>query len=358
MPIQTIYEGRTERLDILAPDGSVDESLMPDLSDDDVRLLYRNMVLMRRVDEKALKLQRQGRMGTWAPSKGQEAAQAGAALALQENDWIVPAFREAGLLIMQGVPAHDVFSYWSGDSRGSYNPDFPRILPTSVPVGSQLLHGAGIGMALHLKGEKAAALTFAGDGASSEGDFHEAMNFAGVFGAQTVFLIQNNQWAISVRFKDQTAVSNVAQKAHAYGIPGIQVDGNDVFAVYMEIDKALKRARSGEGASLVEAFTYRLGDHTTADDAKKYRSEEEVQEWEAKSPITRLDRFMRSRDMWDDKQEEELIAEVDAYINEELAIRESMEPQDPLDMFRYMYKEIPPHLDEQMHELAAEVEND
>jgi len=134
------------------------------------------------------------------------------------------------------------------------------------------------------------------------------------------------------------------------------VDGNDVFAVYTEIDKALKRARSGEGASLVEAFTYRLGDHTTADDAKKYRSEEEVQEWEAKSPIMRLDRFMRSRDMWDDKHEEELITEIDAYINEELATRESMDPQDPLDMFRYMYKEIPPHLHEQMHELAAEVE--
>jgi pyruvate dehydrogenase E1 component alpha subunit len=355
MPIETIYEAKTERLQILNSDGNVDEELLPDLSDDQVRKLYKDMVLMRLVDEKALKLQRQGRMGTWAPSRGQEAAQAGAALALKEDDWLVPAFREAGLLFMLGVPIHEVFSYWAGDSRGAFNPKFPHILPPAVPVGSQLVHAAGIGMALKLKREKKAVLTYGGDGATSEGDFHEALNFAGVFKAQTVFLIQNNQFAISVRFKNQTAVSNIAQKAHAYGMPGIQVDGNDVFAVYVAVSRALERARNGEGPSLIETLTYRLGDHTTADDASRYRTEEEVELWEKRSPITRLQTYMTCKGIWDDKQEETLLAEVNELIEEEVRIREQSPPLEPTEIFKYMYREMPWNLKEQMEMLAEEV---
>lgn len=355
MPIETIYEAKTERLQIFDCDGNVDETLLPTLSDDQIRQLYKDMVLMRLVDEKALKLQRQGRMGTWAPSRGQEAAQAGAALALREEDWLVPAFREAGLLFMLGVPIHEVFYYWAGDSRGAFNPKHPRILPPAVPVGSQLLHGAGIGMALKLRREKAAVLTFGGDGSTSEGDFHEALNFAGVFKAHTVFLIQNNQFAISVRFENQTAVTNIAQKAHAYGIPGLQVDGNDVFAVYVAVNKALERARNGEGSTLIEALTYRLGDHTTADDASRYRQKEEVELWEKKSPIIRLNRFMTAKGLWDDDQEKALLDEVGKLIDEEVRIREETSPLEPTEMFKHMYQEMPWNLKEQMEALEEEV---
>lgn len=355
MPRTTIYEAHTERLEILGPDGSADESLMPILTDEEIQALYRGMVLMRAVDEKALKLQRQGRMGTWAPLRGQEAAQAGVAHALHSDDWIVPAFRETGVLIMRGVPIHHIMRYWAGDIRGAVHPDFPRILPPAVPVASQLLHGAGIGMALELRGETSAAAAFAGDGATSEGDFHEALNFAAVFKARTVFVIQNNQWAISVPFSKQTAVASVAQKAHAYGLPGIQVDGNDAFAVYAAAKEALDRARAGGGPSLIEAFTYRMGDHTTADDAARYRTKEEVEAWEAKSPITRLRLYMTTKGLWDQAREDALGAEIEGRIEEEVRILEEQKPLDPLSMFPHMYGEMPGNLKEQMESLETEV---
>jgi pyruvate dehydrogenase E1 component alpha subunit len=355
MPRTTIYEAQTDRLEILGPDGSVDQSLMPELDGQEIRTLYRGMALMRAVDEKALKLQRQGRMGTWAPLKGQEAAQAGTALALTPEDWIVPAFRETGVLIMRGVPIHHIMTYWAGDSRGAVHPDFPKILPPAIPVGSQLLHGVGIGMALELRDETQAAVAFAGDGASSEGDFHEALNFAAVFKVRTVFVIQNNQWAISVPFSRQTAVPSIAQKAHAYGLPGIQVDGNDVFAVYVAVKEALERARAGKGPSLIEAFTYRMGDHTTADDASRYRRKEEVEAWEAKSPITRLRRFMEGKGLWDEEHEENLRTEIETRIEDEVRIMEGRTPLDPVSMFPHMYADLPWNLREQMATLQAEV---
>ncbi len=355
MPRLTIYEGRTERLEVLRQDGTVDEALMPPLGHEEVRGLYRAMVLMRAVDEKALKLQRQGRMGTWAPLRGQEAAQAGVAHALGPDDWIVPSFRETGVVITRGVPIHHVLTYWVGDSRGAVHPDFPRILPPAIPVGSQLLHGTGIGMALQLRNEPHAAVAFAGDGASSEGDFHEALNFAAVFKARTVFVIQNNQWAISVPFSKQTAVRSVAQKGNAYGLPGIQVDGNDVFAVYVAAREALERARGGGGPSLVEALTYRMGDHTTADDASRYRPAAEVQAWEERSPLTRLRRFMEREGLWEQTAEDELREEVDRRIDEEVRALEARPPLDPLFVFAHMYAEMPWNLREQMELLRTEV---
>lgn len=355
MPKTTIYEAITQRLEILAPDGSIDEKLMPELSDKQVLTLYRNMMHMRLVDEKALNLQRQGRMGTWAPSRGQEAIQAGAAMALTDDDWIIPAFREAGLLLLRGVPLKDVYAYWAGDGRGAFNPDFPRILPTAVPVGSQLLHGTGIGISLKLKGEKAAALTFAGDGASSEGDFHEALNFAGVFKPKTVFLIQNNQWAISTPFEKQTAVKSVAQKTHAYGIPGMQVDGNDVFAVYTAVQEAMKKARNGEGPSLIEAMTYRMGDHTTADDAKKYRPQEEVDQWELKSPLLRMMKYMIHQNLWSEDKDDVLRDELTGQIEDAVEKWRTADPMSPLEMFNHMYKVMPQNLREQQAFLKQEV---
>ncbi|MCU0302481.1 MAG: pyruvate dehydrogenase (acetyl-transferring) E1 component subunit alpha [Thermoanaerobaculales bacterium] len=355
MPRTQVYHAVTERLEILDPEGKVDRELAPDLPPETVRRMYRDMALMRAMDDKALKLQRQGRMGTWPPIRGQEAIQAGVAHAMAEGDWLIPAFREHGIMLLRGVPAHLIYAYWAGDERGSAFPDGVRVFPVAVPVGSQWQHGAGVGLSLKLRGEPAVAVTFGGDGSTSEGDFHEAMNCAGVFGCQSVFVIQNNQWAISVPLHRQTASETLAQKAHAYGIPGIQVDGNDVFAVWVAASEALARARSGGGPTLIEALTYRIGDHTTADDASRYRPETEVAAWADRDPILRLRRYMESAGLWDESREEALTGEVHEWIDRTVVNLEEMPPQDPRDIFTHMYAELPPNLREQMAEVVAEV---
>ncbi|MEX1312362.1 MAG: pyruvate dehydrogenase (acetyl-transferring) E1 component subunit alpha, partial [Candidatus Sulfomarinibacteraceae bacterium] len=339
----------------LDPEASAHTELRPELSPDVIREVYRYMVLMRGMDSKALKLQRQGRMGTWPPIRGQEAIQAGVARAMGDDDWLIPAFREHGIMMLRGVPAHLIYAYWAGDERGSCHPEGVRVFPVAVPVGSQWQHGTGVGLSLKLRGEKAAAVTLGGDGSTSEGDFHEAMNCAGVFKTNSVFVIQNNQWAISIPLHQQTAAETLAQKAHAYGIPGLQVDGNDVFAVYSAAVEALERARGGGGPTLIEAVTYRLGDHTTADDASRYRTDAEVAEWEARDPISRLKKYMDNNGMWDDAREQALAEEVQAWIDLQVANLEEMPPQDPRDIFSHMYSEMPPHLKEQMNEVVGEV---
>ena len=355
MPRTRVYEAITERLEILDLEGSVDQALMPSLDDERVLAMYRDMVRMRAFDDKALKLQRQGRMGTWPPIRGQEAVQVGVGYAMTEADWLIPAFREHGVMLLKGVPGHLIYTFWSGDERGSCFPEGVRCFPVAVPVGSQWQHGAGVGLSLKLRGEAAAAVVFGGDGSTSEGDFHEALNCAGVFQVPTVFVIQNNQWAISIPLHRQTASATLAQKAHAYGIPGLQVDGNDVFAVWSASTEALERARSGGGPTLIEAVTYRIGDHTTADDASRYRSDEEVASWRARDPIVRLRRFLEVRGLWDDGREGELDAEAHAWVDEQVHAFEAMPPQSPEDLFTHMYGETPPHLQEQMAALLEEV---
>ena len=357
MPRTKVYEAVTERLEILDTEGGVDTALMPEIDPSRIRDLYRDMVLMRTFDTKALKLQRQGRMGTWPPIKGQEAIQAGVALAMGENDWLIPAFREHGIMVLRGVPLHLVFAYWAGDERGSSYPEDVRCFPVAVPVGSQWQHGTGVGLSLKLRDEDAVAVTFGGDGSTSEGDFHEAVNFAGVFGTKTVFVIQNNQWAISVPLHRQTAAETLAQKAHAYGIPGIQVDGNDVLAVYAAATEAIERTRRGEGPSLIEAVTYRLGDHTTADDASRYRPEEELEEWEGRDPILRLRRYLVEQGLWDDDQETVLLEEATSWVDGQVKALEEMEPQAPEEIFTSMYAAMPPHVVEQMQSLLEEVQS-
>jgi pyruvate dehydrogenase E1 component alpha subunit len=351
MPTTQVYHAVTERLEILGPDGSVDQELLPELGEDRVRGIYLDMVRIRAMDDKALKLQRQGRMGTWPPVKGQEAIQAGVAEAMADNDWLIPAFREHGVMLLRGVPAHLIYAYWAGDERGSAHPEGVRVFPVAVPVGSQWQHGAGVGLSIKLRGEDAVAVTFGGDGSTSEGDFHEAMNCAGVFQTPCVFVIQNNQWAISVPLHQQTASATLAQKAHAYGIPGIQVDGNDVFAVYASASEAIERARSGGGPTLIEAVTYRLGDHTTADDASRYREDDEVAEWAERDPILRLRTFMEQRGWWDADREEQAQAEARSWVDAVVEKAEGMPPQDPADIFTHMYADLPPHLAEQMAEV-------
>ena len=355
MPRTQVYNAVTERLEILDHAGVVDEDLMPELAPGVIREIYRDMVRMRAMDDKALKLQRQGRMGTWPPIKGQEAIQTGVAHAMDEADWLLPAFREHGIMLLRGVPGHLIYAYWAGDERGSAYPEGVRVFPVAVPVGSQWQHGTGVGLSLKLRGEKAVAVTLGGDGSTSEGDFHEAMNCAGVFQTNSVFVIQNNQWAISIPLHQQTAAETLAQKAHAYGFPGIQVDGNDVFAVYAATAEALARARSGGGPTLIEAVTYRLGDHTTADDASRYREDEEVAKWQLRDPILRLRVFLEGRDLWDDDQEQALFEEVHTWVDAQVAALEAMPPQDPSDLFTHMYADLPPHLAEQMAEVLEEV---
>ncbi len=357
MPRTRVYEAVTERLEILDTEGRVDGELMPGLDPSQIRSIYRDMVLMRTFDGKALNLQRQGRMGTWPPIKGQEAVQAGVALAMGEKDWLIPAFREHGIMVLRGVPLHLVYAYWAGDERGSCYPEDVRCFPVAVPVGSQWQHGTGVGLSLKLRGEEAVAVTLGGDGSTSEGDFHEAVNCAGVFDTKTVFVIQNNQWAISVPLHKQTAAKTLAQKAHAYGVPGIQVDGNDVFAVYVAAHEAIERARSGGGPSLIEAVTYRLGDHTTADDATRYREDEELKMWEGRDPILRLRRYLELQGLWDDDQETVLVEEATAWVETQVQLLEDMTPQEPEAIFTHMYHEMPPHVAEQMAALAEELQS-
>ena len=355
MPRTAIHEAVTERLEILDHRGKVDRTLLPDLTDEQFLTLYRSMAWMRKFDEKALNLQRQGRMGTFGSLRGQEAAQAGLAMAMEDGDWMIPSFREHGVMLVRGIPGHLIYAYWKGDERGGALPPEHRCLPPSVPVGSQLVHAVGVGLALKRRGQKGAAIGFAGDGASSEGDFHEALNFAGVFQTPTVFFIQNNQWAISVPFKKQTAAASIAQRAHGYGLPGVQVDGNDVLAVYAAAREALERARSGGGPTLVEALTYRMGNHTTADDAQKYRPAEELEYWLARDPLARMRTFLESRKLWDEAREAALQEELTALVEADVERLEAMPPQSPADVFDHMYADLPWNLREQRDALMKEV---
>jgi pyruvate dehydrogenase E1 component alpha subunit len=356
MPKAPIYQAVTERLEILDKDGNLDESLAPSLTKDKLVGLYKTMLRMRQYDQKALKLQRQGRMGTWASCLGQEGAQAGLALAMEKADWIVPSFRENSLMLVRGVPGERIYRLWKGDEAAfSELPEGIECLPPAVPIASQMLHGVGIGMALKRRGLKAAAVTFAGDGASSQGDFHESLNFAGLFKPHTVFFIQNNQWAISVPFHKQTAVPSIAQKVHGYGVPGIQIDGNDCLAAYVASKEALDRARSGGGATLIEAFTYRRESHTTADEASRYRKPEEVAYWAERDPVSRMRKFLDARELWNDKKEEALLVELEKEIDVYVEKMEAWPDPQPGEIFDSMYKEMPWYLREEKEALLKEV---
>src|SRR6266852_5637935 len=337
-----------ERLSILDSEGNLDTALEPKIAADDLKRLYRAMVLGRRLDERMLKLQRQGRIGTFAPIKGQEASQIGSVFTLKPTDWLVPSFRETASMLWRGWPIEKLLSLYAGRLEGSSPGPEQRDLPVTIPVATQLPHAVGIAYGIQYRGEDAVVMTYFGDGATSEGDFHEACNFAGVWHVPVVFVCQNNQWAISVPIKKQTHSRTLAQKALAYGFPGIQVDGNDVLAVYAASREAVLRAQAGEGPTLIECVTYRLGVHTTADDPTKYRSEAEVREWERKDPLTRFGAYLEKKTLLEPGLEEEL----DAEIARAVAVFESLPPADPLTMFEHAYGELPAHLRAERQEMA------
>jgi pyruvate dehydrogenase E1 component alpha subunit len=298
MPEEILASFELRRLGILDETGNVDEALMPQLSDPEIWRMYEAMVLARTFDERAVALQREGRLGTYPPITGQEASQVGSALALSPADWVFPSFREMGVHLALGYPAAQLFQYWTGDERGQKAPERLNVFPFCVAVASQIPHAVGAALAARYRRDPIAVVAYFGDGATSKGDFHEGLNMAGVFRLPVVFICQNNQWAISIPLKGQTASASLAQKAIAYGFEGVQVDGNDPFAVYSATRRALDKARSGAGPSFVECLTYRMADHTTSDDAGRYRSPEEVAAWRARDPILRLERFLARRGLW------------------------------------------------------------
>ena len=343
MPRKVAYKTQIEHLSILDENGKLDSKLGKDLlSDEQVQQSYEHMTICRQYDEVAFKLQRSGRMGTFPQNKGQEAAAIGSALAARKGqDWLVSAYRENAALFMHGLPMHYVLNYWMGDERGSKIPEGVKITPLSVPIGTHMLHAVGIAWAAKVRKEDSVALTYFGDGATSEGDFHEAANFAGVLGVPCIFICQNNSWAISVPREKQTASETFAQKAVGYGIPTIQVDGNDLFAMYLATKEAHDRARKGEGPSFIEAVTYRLADHTTADDASRYRDSKELDAWKAKDPLIRLRKYLENKDLWSDEQQESLEAKAKAIVQEVVKTAEEMPKPDVDDIFDYTFEELP-----------------
>ncbi|MFA6317054.1 MAG: pyruvate dehydrogenase (acetyl-transferring) E1 component subunit alpha [Elusimicrobiota bacterium] len=347
---------RGEKLQILDHEGKLKEELRPDLPDERVVRLYERMTVMRVADQTALTLQREGRLGTYAPFYGQEACQASSAF-LGPLDWLVPTYRETGALFMRGVPLSLLYRYWMGDERGMSMPETSRILPVEIVVGAHPLHAVGLSWALKLKGEKAAAAAYFGDGASSQGDVHEAMNFAGVLKTPTVFVCENNQYAISLPRKEQTASETIAQRAAGYGFPGLLIDGNDLFAVAGSMLEALEACRNGGGPFLIEMLTYRYGPHTSSDDPTKYRTAEEVEAQKPFDPLLRLRRYLESKGMWTDADEAAALEAGRLEAERAITAAEAMSPPAPMDMFRYTKKTVPPYLEQQKAELAEFLES-
>ena len=315
--------------------------------------LYRAMVLTRTFDAKAIALQRTGRLGTYASSLGQEAVAVGAAAAMQPSDVLVPSFREHGAQLWRGVTLRELFLYWGGDERGN---DFagPREdFPNCVPVGSHAPHAVGVALAFRLRGEKRAAVCIFGDGATSKGDVAEALNMAGVWKAPVVFVVNNNGWAISVPRARQSAAETLAQKAVAAGITCEQVDGNDIIAVRLVVEQALERARAGGGPAVIEALTYRLSDHTTADDASRYRDDREVSAHWAEEPIGRLRSYLVRCGSWSKEREETLLQECHRQVSEAAESYLSTPPLSAAGMFDHVYAALPAELAEQREAALA-----
>jgi pyruvate dehydrogenase E1 component alpha subunit len=340
LPVIARFEVRRRR--ILAPDGAVVGSL-PDFADDSAALveLYRAMVLTRTFDLKAVSLQRTGRLGTYAVSLGQEAVSVGVASAMRPEDVLLPSYRDNGMLLWRGVKIEEILLYWGGDERGNLSSGPAHDFPFCVPVGSQAPHAAGAAYALKFRKEPRVAVCLLGDGATSKGDVYEAMNFAGVHRLPLVFVVNNNQWAISVPLATQTACSTLAQKAIAAGFEGEQVDGNDVVAVRAAAEDAIAAARQGRGPRLIEALTYRLGDHTTADDAARYRPPAEVQAHWKEEPIARLRAHLVGRQAWGKDEEERLAAECQRQIEAAVERYLATPARAPETMFDHLYAELP-----------------
>ncbi|WP_240148866.1 pyruvate dehydrogenase (acetyl-transferring) E1 component subunit alpha [Halorubellus sp. JP-L1] len=339
---------------VMSPGGSqIDDH---SVSAERARSLYETMVLARTFDEKAVSLHRQGRIGTYAPMAGQEAAQVGAAAAMPDRDYLFPTYRDHAMYLQRGLDLREVLLHLSGD--GNYidreDPADLTTFPPTIPIATQLPHAVGVGMAAKYKGDDVASLVSFGDGATSEGDFHEALNFAGVFETPTVFFCQNNGYAISVPRERQTASATIAQKAQAYGFDGVRVDGNDVFAVYDVVTEALEKARNGGGPTLIEAVTYRKGAHTTTDDPSKYRDEADAEDWRLEDPLDRARTYLGEEFEWSETDEAATQEWATETVKEAVTAAEEHTGYDAGEMFENVFAEMPAHLREQRRDLVAD----
>ena len=353
----TVASFSIDYVQYLSPEGQLVGDKVPAIAKDfeQLKKLYELMVLTRVFDAKAIALQRTGKLGTYASCLGHEAVHVGMGAAMKYEDVFAPMYREYGTQFHRGVKMSEVLLYWGGDERGSNFSGPKHDFPWCVPIATQNLHAAGAALAFKLRGEERAAVTVIGDGGSSKGDFLEAINAAGAFKLPLVLVIVNNQWAISVPRKKQSGGQTLAQKGIAAGLPSIQVDGNDLIAMQSVMDQALQRARSGGGATVVEAITYRLSDHTTADDASRYRPNEEVENARRFEPISRLRKYLMSNNQWSAQQENKLLADCAAKVD--AAVEEYLNTPKPAvtDMFDYMFAELPHDLAEQ-RQYALEME--
>lgn len=327
-------------------------SELPDLADEELLNLYRWMVFGRAYSDRMVALQRQGRMGTFAPHTGQEAS-AAIASPLQDDDWLITSYRELIPVFLKGVPPIAGMDTHSGRFGNRYPPQL-HVLPVQVVLATQMLHAVGVAMAIQYEGKANVSVGVCGDGATSEGDFNEALNFAGVFQAPFVGVIHNNQWAISVPRRRQSAVPYLAQRGPAFGLPCHVVDGNDVLAVHKVMADCVARARAGDGPSLVELLTYRMGAHTTADDPTKYRPQAELDEWKAKDPILRFRRFLLATDRLSDSAHEELHESVRTELDALVAEFEASPPTRPEEIFAHVFETPPPQLLRQQEEILGQ----
>ncbi len=350
-----------EIVQVIKPTGDYVEKNEPEIPASELKRIYRTMVLTRQLDIRALQLQRQGRINFYIGCLGQEAAHIGAAYGVRKEDWIFPAYREMGVALLRGLPLQKLVDQFYANVNdllkgrqlanlfGSKEINF---VVGSAPIATQIPHAVGAAIAAKIRGNPIVTLVFFGDGATSANDFHTGMNFAGVFKAPTIFFCQNNRWAISVPLERQTASQTIAIKAKAYGFPGVRVDGNDVLAVYAATSEAVERARAGGGPTLIEALTYRLGPHSSADDPKRYREEKQVEEWKQRDAVLRFRRYLEKKGLWDESQEQKLLAEVESEINAAIEHAEKVGPPALDTLITDVYAEVPASLQEQFAELA------
>jgi 2-oxoisovalerate dehydrogenase E1 component alpha subunit len=324
-------------LQLVAPDGTAVGDVDVGLSPDQLRELLRLMIVCRRLDRECTALQRQGELTVYPAFEGQEAAQIGSAFALGADDFVFPSFRELAVAVARGIDTVEYLQYHRGTWHGGpYDPIVNRFAPICVPVATQIVHAVGWAMGAKLDGTGSCSIAYFGDGSASEGDFHEGANMASVFGAPVILFCQNNGWAISVPLAEQT-VAPIAKRAEGYGMPGVRVDGNDVLAVYAVTKVAVERAHAGEGPTLIEAVTYRIGAHSTADDASKYRSEEDVAPWRERDPIERHRRFLESRDLIDETFVKEAEEEAETWVSEVRGALTALEAPDASEMFDHVF---------------------
>ena len=354
---EAIVQFKVERDGYLSPDGELLKPLPSSFADGALlQSLYRDMVFARALDNKACALQRSGRLGTYAPGLGQEAVNIGIAAAMRPEDVLLPSFREHALQLGRGVTPEELLQFWSGDERGSNFAGPVQDFPVCITVAGHAPHAVGVALALKLRGTAAAAVCVLGDGATSKGDFYEALNAAGVWSLPLLFVVVNNQWAISTPRARQSAATTLAQKAIAAGFTGTQVDGNDVIAVAATVNEALVNARSGGGPALVECLTYRLGDHTTADDATRYRDADEVERAEQEEPLARLRNYLLAQSQWSDEQEQALLAGAAERVATAVENFLQLPPQEPVSIFDSLYAQLPTAFEEQRRALQRKLE--